>query len=309
MKRFLMLPCVALLTACSGGHPDGDRPIRQLTPVEYNNAVRDLYGFAPNADWPPPPGEDWDEEDEFPSVWPWIFPEEVGVQGFEGFAEGQVASPWSVEQAEAAAAHFARWAPVAPAFWTCEDRSQLDDTTLRTCAWDSVKRFANRAWRRPATDAELQRLQVFHDANVADRGVNAGLVKTVRGLLQTPGFLYLVEGSPDAAADDRVHRLTQWEVAARLSFFLWDSMPDPALFGAASRGELATKEQIAAQARRMLDDPRAREAIVRFHDQWLEVDKVTATLPDMGTYAPVWANSLIESASAEVEDLQEVVND
>jgi len=308
MNRPLLLPLVtALALAGCGGHPDGDRPVRQLTPTEYNNAVRDLFGFAPGATWPAPPGEDWAEyyeEDEVPHVWPWVFPAEVGVDGFEGFAEGQVASPWGVEQAEAAAAHFARWAPVAPAFWTC-DRAAADGDALPDCAWESVQRFAHRAWRRPATEDELARLRAFHDANVAALEVDQGVVQTVRGLLQTPGFLYLVEEIPAETAAGNVHRLTQWELASRLSFFLWDSMPDPTLFAAASRGELATREQIATQARRMLDDPRAREAVVRFHDQWLEVDAVTGNRADMGLYGERWAGDVLAQASTEEDALQD----
>src|SRR5262249_13164878 len=98
---------------------------------------------------------------------------------------------------------------------------------------------------------------------VALRGV-------VARFLQTPQFLYRVELSGQDV-DNAPAKLTCWEVASRLSYFLWRSMPDEALFRAAEQDELKTPDQVAAQAERMLNDPRAREMVQSFHEEWLNL--------------------------------------
>lgn len=277
MHRTLLAIC---LLACAGPvEPPGTSPIRQLTPDEYNRAVRDLLGFGVDATWPRTEGPEGYEAAFERSSWPWIFPEEVGFEGFDGFVAGQVPSPYGTEQVREAATHFARFALQAPAFSTCGDWEAQDD--LEACARDSITRFVQRAWRLPIEDEALTRLLAFHDSNVATWGVRAGTELTVQGILQSPRFLFLVEHTGDGLVDD-------WEMASRLSFFLWDSMPDPELFAAAAAGKLSTEKQVERQARRMLMDPRAREAVVRFHSQWLELDKVYTNRAELSAYAPTY---------------------
>src|SRR5690606_12812652 len=109
-----------------------------------------------------------------------------------------------------------------------------------------------------------------------DADFQAGIKVALQGILQSPWFLYHVELGDDAteAAAGEPMPLSGHELASRLSYFLWDSMPDQALFDAASAGELATDEGIEAQVERMLDDPRAQEALASFHLQWLGVDEI-----------------------------------
>ncbi len=237
----------------------GEVPLRRLTPTELQHTVRDLLGYAPGVDWTEPVP----------------LPPDVPIHGFEGMAEGQVASSYLVEQYAAAAAHFAPLALDAPAFWACDDRS---------CSLDSVLRFAKRAYRRPLIPDEERRLREFHAANVARDGEDEGTVATVAGILQAPQFLYLMERP---ALDD-------FAVAARLSYFLWDSMPDPQLFEAAAAGRLSRPGAVEREARRMLEDPRARQAVVHFHRQWLGIDEVFDNRASAAAYAPTWLPSLAE---------------
>src|SRR6185503_11205869 len=102
----------------------------------------------------------------------------------------------------------------------------------------------------------------------------SGIQMVIETALQSPAFLYRVEFGTPAAAGESVVRLNAWETASRLSYLLWGSMPDEPLFAAAAADQLSTPEQIATQARRLLDDPRAREAVANFHQQWLDYDRI-----------------------------------
>ena len=99
----------------------------------------------------------------------------------------------------------------------------------------------------------------------------------IAGIIQTPQFLYRWELGEAPIKDGPLFRLNSWEIASRLSYFLWASMPDGDLFTAAQNGELQNLDRIAQEARRMLDDPKAKDAIRDFHLQWLDVEG----LPDM----------------------------
>ncbi len=136
------------------------------------------------------------------------------------------------------------------------------------CAEDWIRDFGPRALRRPLTEDEVGRYAALIDAwPDFDQGVAVAL----QVLLSSPEVLYRFEvGEPDG--DGR--RLTAWEVASQLSYFLWGSMPDDALFAAAADGTLDTPEGIADQARRLLADPRSDAVIGRFGSQWLGVERV-----------------------------------
>ena len=177
--------------------------------------------------------------------------------------------------------HFASFALVSPAFFACEAWTSLPAAEQRNCAWTSLERFARRAYRRPLDAGEIRRLERFWQANAAAGRLDEAVALTVAGVLQTPTFHFRID--PRRGADGAVSApLSRWELASRLSYFLWDSMPDEALFAAAETGELATRAGIEAQARRMLDDPKARPALVRFHHQWLGTDDVLLVAPAAG---------------------------
>ncbi len=262
-----------------------ESPLVALTPSEYNHTVRDLLGQ-------PADGDDWPSPSSVGSTasvaWPWVFPDEAGINGFDGLAAGQVPSPVLVERLQAAAVHFAAYALTSPAFLTCNDWAQRSRAEQRSCGWDSVSRLAQRAWRRPMTEAEESRLLAFWDAVWADGSAADAVALTVTGILQSPSFLYrMEEGRLDDQQGDAIP-LTDWEVASRLSYFLWDSMPDDALFAAAAAGELSTPSQVQAQARSMLEDSKARAAVVRFHEQWLGTTEIHSASPARSAYGPLY---------------------
>lgn len=287
----------ALAAGCGGTGEPFDPPLRRLTPDEYNHTIRDLFGVAPDAAWPSLDGEPFADSG---APWPWRFPQDVAIHGFEGMADGQVASTYLIEQYQAAAEHFSRFALVAPAFWTCEDRT--------TCAEPSLLRFATRAWRRPLTDDETARLVGFHQARVASEGVDNGTRLAVMAILQSPQFLYRLEAPVPAGDGQGAVALDAFELASRLSYLLWDSMPDPELFEAAATGQLEGRAGVDKQVRRMIADPRARAAIVRFHKQWLGIDEVFANRASMQAYAPTYLSESVrlEGGGLANEEFEEV---
>ena len=269
-------------------------PPLALTPTEYNNTIADLLGFPRDGErWPPRPAladtlspRRTASKGVFlppppPPVWPWRFPSEPGAGGFEGIAQGQDPSSYQVEELHLAAMHFAAFALLSPAFFDCTDWTALASAAQERCAQSSIERFAERAWRRPLEAGDQQRLAAFWRANLAAGPLDEAIALTVAGILQAPAFHFRIERG---AADDAGP--TPWELATRLSYFLWDSMPDAELFAAAAAGALATRVGVEAQARRMLDDPKARPAVVHFHNQWLDTDRVLRIAPSRRAFGP-----------------------
>ena len=188
-------------------------------------------------------------------MWPWRFPSEAGSGGFEGIAEGQAPSSYQVEELHLAAMHFAAFALVSPTFFACDRWASLPPAEQEACGWASLRRFARRTYRRPLDAEEGRRLEAFWQVNAAAGPLDEAVALTVAGLLQTPTFHFRIEPRrPGGGAGARP--LSRWQLASRLSYFLWDSMPDEALFAAAEAGDLDTRAGIEAQARRMLDDPK-----------------------------------------------------
>lgn len=145
----------------------------------------------------------------------------------------------------------------------------------RACAEASVGELAPRVWRRPVEAAELASLMTLYDGAVTD-GAAAGeaLGLPLQALLLSPRFLFKVE------LDREGGLLDGWEMATRLSYFLWSTMPDAALMEAAASGRLATAEGVAAEVRRMLVDPRAEALVDNFAGQWLYIRDVDNAIPD-----------------------------
>ncbi|MBL8920295.1 MAG: DUF1592 domain-containing protein [Myxococcaceae bacterium] len=143
-------------------------------------------------------------------------------------------------------------------------------------ATGQVTALARRAFRRPPTDAEVMVLAALHgQATTLTPNVSpalAGPRLVLEALLQSPHFLYRPELGTEVKLG--VVPLDPYEVASRLSYAVWRTMPDDALFAAAASGELGTREGYLAQARRLLSDPRASDTVTSFHDQLLQVQKV-----------------------------------
>jgi hypothetical protein len=143
------------------------------------------------------------------------------------------------------------------------------------CTRAIVAHLARRAYRRPVTPKEVTQLTTLI-ANVQRDGgsFDEGLATAIQAMLMSPHFLFRIE--PAATT-----QLSQYELASRLSYFLWSSMPDDALFAAAERGQLAHPKALEAQVRRMLLDPKAHALVENFGGQWLQVRKLESVKPDL----------------------------
>lgn len=170
------------------------------------------------------------------------------------------------------------------------------------CATEFIATFGRRAFRRPLTDDEQARFVALFETAMADPDLGTfavGIEMVISAMLQSPSFLYRPEfGGADPLVSDVV-QLTDWEIASKLSYMLWNSTPDEELLAAAEAGELRTKAQVEAQARRLLSDDRARDAIWNFHRQWLgithleSISKDTTAYPDFDpALAQLWEEEI-----------------
>lgn len=173
------------------------------------------------------------------------------------------------------------------------------------CAGEFLAAFARRAYRRPLTADERTRWLTIA-AELANGDPWRGLRFAVAGILQSPHFLYRVErGEPDPA-DPTNHRLTAHELAARLSFLLWNTGPDDALLAAADRGELHTPDVLTTHAERLLNDPRARAAVLEFFGEVLDLrrlDDITRDPVLHPKYTPELPAAMRREVELVLEDL------
>jgi len=194
--------------------------------------------------------------------------------------------------------------------FTCQPSKPTDEAT---CARTILSGLARRAYRRPVTNADLDPvLQRFADGRAKgtfDNGVEQGL----RLILANPKFIFRTETSPDVAGpDDRttagpqnrtrpaVAKITDLELATRLSFFLWSSIPDDQLLDAAAQGRLSRPAVLEQQVRRMLADPRSRALVDNFASQWLMLRNLKSHIPNPGDF-PNFDNELRDAFRTETE--------
>lgn len=253
--------------ACAG-EPSGRASLRRLTRFEYNNTVRDLLG------------DDTRPANAFPS-------EELG-NGFGNDANAQPVSSLLAEQYNTVAEDVALRATETPeqlaALAPCAGAitATTDATTETACAEELVERLATRAYRRPLAAGELEELLELRAAIRSEADFATSIAAVLEALLQAPDFLYRVErGTVDEAGRLRP---TDHEMATRLSYFLWGTMPDDTLFAAAEAGELSTAADIRAHAERMLDDERARPVVRFFFDNLLPVSGLSQLERDPALY-------------------------
>ena len=155
----------------------------------------------------------------------------------------------------------------------------------------SLHRFVERAWRRPVDPVETDRfIKVIASERKAGESFRSAYRSAVSAVLASKDFLYLREGS----IKERRDRINDWELASRLSYMLWGSMPDDALFEAARTGELHKPEALRKQVARMIADPKIARFAEGFPRQWLQLHKVGMFPPDRKTY-PEYNNNLERS--------------
>jgi hypothetical protein len=147
------------------------------------------------------------------------------------------------------------------------------------CANNIINTLARRAYRRPVTDADVQPLVAIYEAERLERGFDSGIEEALARLLVSPQFLFRIEREPANVAAGAVYRISDLELASRLSFFLWSSIPDDELLNAAERGTLGDRAVLEQQVRRMLRDPRSEALATNFAAQWLYLRDVNAKTP------------------------------
>ena len=235
----------------ASSHQQQALSIRRLTHSQYNNTLRDLLGDQTR----PADG----------------FPKEDFVHGFKNAAEAQGVPPLLAEAYSAAAERAARGAFRGgdhQGLVSCKPASATD----AACAETFVREFGAKAFRRPLNAEEVGvYLGLLREEAARLNDFLGGAQIVVEAMLQSPNFLFRTEHGPGS-------EFAQFETASRLSYFLWDTMPNDALRAAAEAGKLGTADQVEAAAREMLKDPRAKVSMEEFLSQWLRFDRaLTAT--------------------------------
>lgn len=166
-----------------------------------------------------------------------------------------------------------------------------------TCARSTAQQFGARAWRRPLSGAEVDSLLALYTEGANAAGPRLGFSQMLKGLLLSPHFLYRPEIDPNLTSS-QPRALNAYELASRLSYFLWSSLPDAPLFAAAADGSLLQDATLRAQVVRMLADPKARALQDNFAAQWLKLDKILQSQPD-ATLFPGFTPTLAKAAREE----------
>jgi hypothetical protein len=253
-------------------------PLRRLTRTQYLNTVRDLLGVSDAVSLNALPGDDA-INDRFPS---------------------NTASPLQAidvgKYADAADAIATKAVANLGALVPCDGKDPA------ACARGFIEGFGKRAYRRPLTPAEVTLLQEVYGSG-GDFATGIRLV--IAGLLQSPKFLYLPEPVPSNAGGKLVG-VDAWALAARLSYFFLDSMPDEQLFTAAEKGRLGTADELSAQATRLMTAPQFRATLTTFHRAWLQLGTLAGAEKDAQLY-PQWTPALRDALGEETRRFVEYV--
>jgi Protein of unknown function (DUF1592)/Protein of unknown function (DUF1588)/Protein of unknown function (DUF1587)/Protein of unknown function (DUF1595)/Protein of unknown function (DUF1585) len=251
---------VSALCGEPGAVLPGRAPLRRLTRFEYNNTVLDLLG-----------------DDTLPAN---AFPSEELGNGFGNDADAQAVSSLLAEQYLGVAEDIAIRATETPAklavLSACagEITAASDRASEDACARTLIAELLPRAFRRPVDDGEIDALVELQQAIRTDADFAVSIATAIEAILQSPDFLYRTEwGELDDAGR---RRPTGHEMATRLSYFFWGTMPDDALFAAAEAGELVTADGVRAHAERLLDDPRSHHVVRFFFDNMLPISSLSA---------------------------------
>jgi len=181
-----------------------------------------------------------------------------------------------------------------------------DASAEAACATTILTTLARRAYRRAVTPADLEvPLSLYRDVRAKD-GFEAGVEMGLRAILASTEFLFRIERDPRNAAPNTAYRVSDVELASRLSFFLWSSIPDEELLGRAIDGTLRRPEVLERQVRRMLADPRAAAIVSNFAGQWLYLRNLDAVSPDPRTF-PEFDDNLRQAFRRETELLFETI--
>jgi mono/diheme cytochrome c family protein len=187
-----------------------------------------------------------------------------------------------------------------PAFAKGSGEAGPSTSEETACARRILSALIRRAYRRPISEADLERPMAFYREGKSERDFEAGIGKALTAVLVNPEFLFRVEADPAKTPAGAAYRISDLELASRLSFFLWSSVPDDALLDAAIRGELRRPEVLERHVRRMLADPRSYNLASNFAGQWLRLRNVTSVDPNVRLY-PDFDDNLRQAFRTETE--------
>jgi hypothetical protein len=169
-----------------------------------------------------------------------------------------------------------------------------------TCAETIVSTLAQRAFRRPAAPPDIAKLMSLYQAGRKEGSFDHGIELALQGILAHPKFIYRIEGEPASLTSNQAHRISDFELASRLSFFLWSTSPDDELSTLASQGKLKDPTVLERQVRRMLADPRSEALAVNFAGQWLGLRGLQASYPVVQVF-PDFDDNLRQAFRREAE--------
>jgi len=175
-----------------------------------------------------------------------------------------------------------------------------DAAAEEPCAIKILSTIARRAYRRPVTEADLQTLLSFYRDGRVGQSFDAGIQQGIERILASPSFLFRIERDPAGIAPGSVYPLSDLDLASRLSFFLWASVPDDELLNVAGSGKLQDPAIVEQQVRRMLRDPRSRALVDNFANRWLELSKLSGLVPDSAAY-PEFDENLRDAMKQETQ--------
>lgn len=267
--------------------------IQRLNRIEYDNTVRDLTGLELNlsADFPSDDvGNGFDNIGDVLTLPPILM--EKYIDAATTVALEVVADPVALE----------RVFPHAP-----EDPENIEQ--IVEAAKANAEYFATRAFRRPASEEEVERLfnvmKSAFERNASQEQIQAAAIATI---LSSPHFIYRVELDRPRDFVDGIRQLNDYEIASRLSYFLWSTTPDEELLRLARLGKLETDEQLQSQVDRMLDDPKSEALVRNFAGQWLQLRDLAGFSPDPDLFAS-FDEKLRQSMRRETELLFETLMD
>lgn len=271
-------------------------PLRRMTNRQYIATLEALF-----------PGHELDELAE-------ILPMDASQHGFTSAAETQVPSDALIEGYQRGALMVTELALGDPqrAAATLGTAIPEDREQARQLATESLATLGPRVFRRPLGPGELDRYVALFDEQFATPTSSApedfvvALSVAVQALLQSPSFLYVFGTEPVDGPAGQIVPLSDYELASRLSYLVWGSMPDAELLDAAAAGELTDPGALEYQARRMLDAPAAIAALVGFHGEWLELDDLLDEMKDPATH-PTWSDDVQASLHHQLAAYVELV--
>lgn len=187
--------------------------------------------------------------------------------------------------------------PTRDALLSCRPATAADEAQ---CARRILERVATAAYRRPVSAGDVNELMPFYVQGAKSGGFDGGLRTALQAVLSSLHFIFRLEEAPATATRDGVYRVSDVDLASRLSFFLWGTIPDQPLLDVARKGQLAKADVFDRQVRRMLADPRSEALATRFAAQWLRLQDLDKVEPDALDY-PYYDETLAEAMGRETE--------